>query len=353
MTPFQPNDRPIANSYHPNDAKLTLATDGLSTDRHFILRNTAPSGVYDYIVVSFHRLSVLGKSPLLDTFIETNNSRLFENEALENLSELHFRRMLGFFYGMDMDYIEDDGELAALYEVAMLFRVNSVANFCMTKLDANAAARWAARSPSPAPSSSSSSASSFSDYSDPDFEVLEDAQVEEENSESTKIQEHIEKEVSTSHQESRSLGKSRTSDAKTAAISTLKAEILTGMTASIKSEIKQELIASMKGKLKLAMTNNVHANIVRRSRIDGKFKYQLANEITATFRDEIKAKLVNVLPDKLKKQVRKGILKDKHFEDKLASEFDHDLREDLKWEITDELRENIRAKILAEVCEKD
>lgn len=95
MTPFQPNDRPIANSYHPNDAKLTLATDGLSTDRHFILRNTAPSGVYDYIVVSFHRLSVLGKSPLLDTFIETNNSRLFENEALENLSELHFRRMLG------------------------------------------------------------------------------------------------------------------------------------------------------------------------------------------------------------------------------------------------------------------
>ncbi|OXA48031.1 hypothetical protein Fcan01_17225, partial [Folsomia candida] len=148
------NYRPLATKFHPDDAKLAFEMSDELVDRHFILRNTTPSGDFCYALVSLHTEIVSGKSPVLDRLINSEIGRLYEyNDAFDNLKELHFRRMLGFFYGYHMNYIVDNQELVELYEVAKLFEAKSVMDFCVKKI---ISARLAILSSSPVGGSSSS-----------------------------------------------------------------------------------------------------------------------------------------------------------------------------------------------------
>ncbi|XP_035712373.1 uncharacterized protein LOC118437462 [Folsomia candida] len=100
------------------------------------MSETLPSGdSLKYQVTLLTRL-VYGKSVVLDALIDNEDGKLFDRYGLHNLKELDFRRMIGIFYGYDMNYIQNADELWTLWGMGTLFEAESVEEFCYMKLAA-------------------------------------------------------------------------------------------------------------------------------------------------------------------------------------------------------------------------
>ncbi|OXA40403.1 uncharacterized protein LOC118439319 [Folsomia candida] len=345
-------DRPAEGKYLPQDLKLTFETKKQKTDRYFTLRNrTTTKDDTCWIQVSFKKDVVYGKSKILDDFISSRNGNLFERPEYENLNELHFRRMLGVFYGYDMNYIEDEKDLVELYIIAKLFKAESVELFCSEKL-----ARFQGRN---APGTTSSS--------DGDWVVLEKAEVNEKASTVSKTPDPQNlygcsmegvafscKKGSRPDgvQASQNPGKSRSSTSKTTMSSSIKAEILSNVITSLKPELIQELAADMKDQIKEIILEDLRSEIEDRLRSDDDLKDQLVSEVTEVLREETKQELMNDpdLKAELLADIRNEIVESHNFAERmigeLKQEFVPKLKDDIKSEIYDELKEKLKTMLL-------
>ncbi|XP_021965609.1 uncharacterized protein LOC110860805 [Folsomia candida] len=347
-------DRPAEGQFRSEDVKLAFETSGEKIDRYFTLRRTNANGDYCWIEVSFHKDIVYGESKILDDFIDSWNGNLFERPELDNLNELHFRRMLGVFYGYDMNYIEDEQELEELYRIANLFKAQSVEEFCCEKL-----AKFPGRN---APGASSSSEGSANDWV-----VLENVEVEEENStpDPPKFPDQI-VEVSANgigaeNDEVRvpqTPGKSGSSSSKTT-MSSIKAEILSDVIAALKPELTQELAAGMKDEIKEIILEDLRSEIEDRLRSDDDLKEQLVSEIMEILREEIKQELMNDadLKARLFADIRSEIIQDHDLTDDLVTElkeeFVPELKEEMRGEIFDELKDRLKTMLLDDDTMRD
>ncbi|OXA48030.1 hypothetical protein Fcan01_17224 [Folsomia candida] len=378
----------MADKFHPDDAKLAFVNSGEMYNRHFVLRNKKPSG-YSYVVVSCHKEIVYGKSPILDHFIDAEIGRFYEyNDAFDNLNELHFRRMLGFFYDYDMNYIVDNQELTDLYEMAKLFEAKSVVDFCVKKIICarlgctlrlpSTPAAATSSSPSSTSSSDSSSeeendflsCSSSSDLSssssDKDFSSSSSSSSCSEESLShwsdfakfdmnfapmilPRVPDYIKKILKPKKNglESTNLEKSLPMAKKTP-MSILKAELVSELTASLKSEIKKDLIINLKDAVKKDdFLAEVQSKISHRLRAD----LTLTEEISANLRDGIKTELIND-PDLnvgLPRHIRNEVLRD----GSLTGSIKQELVSEIKRETLPEFKEDLKDRILVRGTTKD
>ncbi|OXA49768.1 hypothetical protein Fcan01_16089 [Folsomia candida] len=326
-----PLQQPMVQTYHPNDAKLAFDTTGVQTDKIFILRKRTPFQDYCFTQVFFHKDRVYGNSPVLDRFIDLEKGHLFELANLDELNELHFRRMLGFFYGYDMNYVEDTCELTALYKMAILFMVKPLEDFCLAKL---------LRTTTGIPASS---------HFVGDKVNTENEQFDKETSKTAVNPDGIEKQVSDDQEtlESQNPGKPASQNEK---ISTLKDDIISEMVTTLKSEIQQELAASVKDDLKKLILDDLRPNIEQRFLTDEDFKDHITQGIIAVAREELKNGARNDPFCKIGVQafLQNEFLADIDFKHKLCVELRPKFISDLKDEILPELGKDIKDRILAD-----
>ncbi|OXA49769.1 uncharacterized protein LOC110854508 [Folsomia candida] len=325
---------PIPQMLHPHDAKLAFDTTVDKSDAcYFTLRGTTPFGADCFTNLYFHKSCVYGKSPILDPFIDAQNGNLFEDVHLKDLNELHFRRMLGFFYDYDMNYIEDKYELAALYKMAILFMVKSVEDFCLTKLLR--------------PTTSLQSSSDQVNQEDEEIDK-EISNVISPKNFCGEIEKQISNHVET--QESPNCEKPASLKEKTIVISNLKDDIISEMVTTLKFEIQQELAASVKDDLKKLISDDLLPNIEQRFRADADFKDHITQGIIAVVREELNNEMRNDTFSKVRLQaiLQTELYDDDDFQHKLCVELRKQLVSDMKDEILPEMGKNIKARILTD-----